>query len=191
MILNAIFVTKILKNPTSIMRNLLKIFTVAALLMTAGFVNGQEAKFGHIDLQALIQVMPERATAEAEYAKQAKELEDQMGTMQTELEAKYKEYVAKRDSLSEIVRVAKETDIQDLQQRIQNFSQVAQQQLQQKQNEMLKPIFEKAQKAVADVAKEKGLIYVFDVSGELGTVLYRSNESLDVLPLAKTKLGIK
>ncbi len=191
MILNAIFVTKILKNPTSIMRNLLKIFTVAALLMTAGFVNGQEAKFGHIDLQALIQVMPERATAEAEYAKQAKELEDQMGTMQSELEAKYKEYVAKRDSLSEIVRVAKETDIQDLQQRIQNFSQVAQQQLSQKQNEMLKPIFEKAQKAVGDVAKEKGLIYVFDVSGELGTVLYRSNESVDVLPLAKTKLGIK
>ncbi|HNQ38924.1 MAG TPA: OmpH family outer membrane protein, partial [Prolixibacteraceae bacterium] len=77
------------------------------------------------------------------------------------------------------------------QQRIQNFSQVAQQQLQQKQAEMLRPIFEKAQKAVADVAKEKGLIYVFDVSGELGTVLYRSNESLDLLPLVKTKLGIK
>jgi len=184
-------VTKIFKNSTSIMRNLLKIFTVAAFLMTAGFVNGQESKFGHIDLQALIQVMPERATAEAAYAKQAKELEDQMGTMQTELESKYKEYVAKRDSLSDIVRTAKETDIQDLQQRIQNFQQVAQQQLQQKQNEMLKPIFEKAQKAVSDVAKEKGLIYVFDVSGELGTVLYRSNESLDVLPLAKTKLGIK
>lgn len=167
------------------MRNLLRIFAVAVLLMTAGHVNAQEARFGHIDLQGLIQVMPERASAEAEYNKQAKELEDQMETMQTELENKYKEYMTKRDSLSEIVRVAKETDIQDLQQRIQNFAQVAQQQLQQKQNEMLKPIFEKAQKAVADVGKEKGLIYVFDVSGELGTVLYRSNESLDVLPWPK------
>jgi len=122
---------------------------------------------------------------------EAARLRDEMFRMQQELENKYKEYVSKRDSLSEIVRVAKETDIQDLQQRIQNFNQVATQQLQQKQNEMLRPIFEKAQKAVADVAKEKGLIYVFDVSGELGTVLYKSNESLDVLPLAKTKLGIK
>lgn len=139
------------------MRNLLRIFAVAVLLMTAGHVNAQEARFGHIDLQGLIQVMPERASAEAEYNKQAKELEDQMETMQTELENKYKEYMTKRDSLSEIVRVAKETDIQDLQQRIQNFAQVAQQQLQQKQNEMLKPIFEKAQKAVADVGKEKDL----------------------------------
>ncbi len=173
------------------MRNLLKIFILAAFFFTVGNIHAQEAKFGHIDLQALIQVMPERATAEAEYAKQAKELEDQMGAMQQELENKYKEYVAKRDSLSEIVRTAKESDIQDLQQRIQNFTQLAQQQLQQKQNEMLRPIFDKAQKAVADVAKEKNLIFVFDVSGELGTVLYKSNESLDILPLAKTKLGIK
>jgi outer membrane protein len=56
---------------------------------------------------------------------------------------------------------------------------------------MLKPIFEKAQKAVSDVGKEKGLIFVFDISGELGTVLYHSNESLDILPLVKTKLGLK
>jgi outer membrane protein len=172
------------------MRNALKIFAVALLLMTAGITKGQE-KFGHINLQALIQLMPERTAAEADYNKQAKDLEDMLTDMQKELETKYTEYLTKRDSLSEIVRKAKETDLQDLQQKIQNFNQVAQQQLSQKQNEMLKPIFEKAQKAVGDVAKEKGLLYVFDVSGELGTVLYHSNESLDVLPLAKVKLGIK
>lgn len=173
------------------MRNFLKISAMAALLLVAGIASAQEAKFGHIDLQALIQVMPERTTAEANYNKEAKGLEDQMATMQGELEAKYKEYVSKRDSLSEIVRSAKESDIQDLQQRIQTFSQVAQQQLQQKQTEMLKPIFDKAKNAVAEVGKEKGLIYVFDISGELGTVLYKSNESIDLLPLVKIKLGIK
>jgi outer membrane protein len=173
------------------MRNSLKILAFATFVMIAGMVKGQEAKFGHIDLQALIQVMPEKAAAELNYNKQAKELEDQMTSMQKELETKYKEYVAKKDSLSEIVRTAKETEINDLNQRIQNFQQVAQQQLQQKQTEMLKPIFEKAQKAIADVAKEKNLIFVFDVSGELGTVLYHSNESMDVMPVVKTKLGIK
>jgi outer membrane protein len=173
------------------MRNSLKILAVATFLMIAGISKGQDAKFGHIDLQALIQLMPERAVAETNYNKQVKELEDQLATMQKELEGKYKEFVAKRDSLSEIVQNAKSADIQDLQQRIQNFQQVAQQQLSQKQTEMLKPIFEKAQKAVADVAKEKGLIYVFDVSGEMGTVLYHSNESIDIMPLAKGKLGIK
>ena len=173
------------------MKHLMRIFVLATFVMFAGVTKGQEAKFGHIDLQALIQLMPERATAEAEYNKQAKELEDQLTLMQNELQAKYKEYIAKKDSISELVRAAKETDLNDLNQKIQNFSQLAQQQLQQKQSEMLKPIFEKAQKSVADVAKEKGMIYVFDISGEIGTVLYHSNESIDLLPLAKTKLGIK
>ena len=135
--------------------------------------------------------MPERAKAETDYSKQIEELEAQLGTMQKELETKWNDYMQKRDSLSEIVKSARESEIQDLQQRIQNFQAIAQQQLQQKQNEMLRPIFEKAQKAVAEVGKEKGLIYVFDVSGELGTVLYRSNESMDLMPLVKQKLGIQ
>jgi len=173
------------------MRNKFKFLAIATFIMIAGIVKGQEAKFGHVDLQALIQLMPERATYEANLNKEAKGLEDQLTSMQTELQNKYKEYVAKKDSLSEIVRTAKETELNDLNQRIQNFQQVAQQQLQQKQNDSLKPIIEKAQKAVSDVGKEKGLLYIFDVSGEIGTVLYHSNESVDVLPLAKVKLGIK
>ena len=64
-----------------------------------------------------------------------------------------------------------------------------QQQLQKKQNDMLKPIFDKADKAISDVAKEKGLIYVFDISSRV--VLYQSPLSLDLMPLAKAKLGIK
>jgi outer membrane protein len=173
------------------MRNFRTILAVATFMLIAGFTNGQEAKFGHIDLQGLIQLMPERKTAEENYNKQVKELGDEYDAQQKELQDKYKDYIAKRDSLSDIVRTAKETEIQDMQQRIQNFQQVVQQQLQQKQTDMLKPIFQKAQKAVADVAKEKGLIYVFDVNGELGTVLYHSNESLDILPLVKVKLGLK
>ncbi len=172
------------------MRNFSKIIALLSFVLIAGSAIGQEGKFGHIDLQALIQVMPERTQAEAAYTKEVEELEQQFGTMQTELETKYNEYIQRRDSLSEIVRSAREADIQDLQQRIQTFQTIAQQQLQQKQNEMLRPIFEKAQKAVSDVGRERGLIYIFDVSGELGTVLYRSPESVDVMPLVKQKLNI-
>jgi outer membrane protein len=173
------------------MRNSLKILAVAALLLAGGIAKGQGPKFGHIDFQALIQLMPERVTYETNLNKEAKGLEDMLTNMQNELQTKFKEYQAKRDSLSEIVRTAKEQELNDMNQKVQNFQQVAQQQLQQKQNDMLKPIIDKAKKAVEDVGKEKGLIYIFDVSGELGTLLYHSNESVDVLPLAKTKLGIK
>lgn len=171
------------------MKKLISISVIVFLILFSGSINAQELKFGHIDLQALIQVMPERTAAEQQYSKQAKELEDQLKTMQDDLEAKFATYTQKRDSLSDIVRSAKEAEIQDIQQRIQNFQLLAQQQLQQKQNEMLKPIFDKAENAIGEVAREKGLIYVFDTSSRV--VLYQSNLSLDLLPLVKTKLGIK
>lgn len=171
------------------MKSLLKIFVLGVLLLSAGFANAQAPKFGHIDLQALIGVMPERAEAEKQFLAFQKEIEDAYGDMQKELQAKFVEFTAKRDSMTETVRRMKEEDLNTMGERVQNYQASAQQQLQAKQGELLKPVFDKADKAVKEVGAEKGLIYVFDMSSR--TILYNSKESLDILPLVKTKLGIK
>lgn len=169
------------------MKSIFKICLVAVLFLTAGYVNAQTLKFAHIDSQALIQIMPETKTAQAEIEKQAAGLEDQMAAMQKEYQAKLADLSDKQDSLTEIVRQAKIEDLQNLQQRIQSFNTMAQQQLQQKQSEIMQPIFTKANETIEAVAKEQGVIYVFDTNA----VLYKSNESIDLLPLVKTKLGIQ
>jgi len=172
------------------MKSVFKICVLGILLFSAGFANAQAPKFGHIDLQALIQIMPERAVAEKQYLAFQKELEDALGMMQKEAESKYSEYMnlVKKDSLSETVRKMKEDDIRSMQERIQNYQQTASQQLQTKQSELLKPVFDKADKAIKEVGAEKGLIYVFDMSSRV--ILYNSKESTDLLPFVKTKLGI-
>ena len=171
------------------MKSVLKICVLGILLFSAGFANAQAPKFGHIDLQALIQIMPERAAAEKQFETFQKGLENDFGTMQKEFQAKYLEYAQKRDSLSETLRKVKDEEIQAMQQRIQTFEQTAQQQLQAKQGELLKPVFDKADKAVKEVGAEKGLVYVFDMSSRV--ILYNSKESVDILPFVKTKLGIQ
>lgn len=168
------------------MKSVFKICLMAILLFSAGMVNAQTLKFAHIDSQALIQAMPETAAAEQTLQAQAKGLEDQLASMQKEFQTKLAEYTQKADSLSDIVRSAKEEDLQNLQQRIQTFNQSAQQKLQQKQAELMQPIFDKANQTIETVAKEQGVIYVFDSNA----VLYKSNQSIDLLPLVKTKLGI-
>ena len=170
------------------MRNLMKFAAVVLFVGITASVSAQAPKFGHIDLQALIQVMPERATAETEFNKFQGELEDIFGEMQKDLRTKMAGLEQLGDSVSEIKRNAKIAEIQDMQQRIQNYQQNAQQQLQQKQNDLLKPVFDKAEKAIGEVAKEKGLIYVFDIGTKV--VLYKSNESIDLLPMVKVKLGL-
>ena len=56
-----------------------------------------------------------------------------------------------------------------------------------KEQELLEPILSKARKAIEEVAKEGKYTYIFDKTG--GTILY-ANESEDVLPLVKKKLGL-
>ncbi len=171
------------------MRNLIKFIAVVLFVGMTATINAQTLKFGHIDLQALIQVMPERAAAETQFNKFQTELEDIFAEMQKDYQTKLTDFQQMGDSISEIKKNAKVAEIQDMQQRIQNYQQTAQQQLQQKQTELLKPVFDKAEKAIEEVAKEKGLIYVFDTGSKV--VLYKSTESMDLLPLVKTKLGIK
>ena len=98
--------------------------------------------------------------------------------MQKDYQTKLGEFEQMGNDVSEIKKNAKVAEIQDIQQRIQNYSSTAQQQLQQKNNEVMKPIYDKATNAIADVAKEQGLIYVFEVN----SLLYKSNQSVDVLP---------
>jgi len=168
-----------------------KVFIVLIILFAgmANFAQAQTPKFGHIDIQQLIQVMPERTTAVSELEKTAKELEDMLGTMQTELQTMIKDYTDKKGTMSDLVSEAKVEDIQAKQQRIETFRSQSEQQLQQKQQDLMKPIVEKADSAISVVAKEQGLIYVFDVSTRV--VVYKSNQSIDVLPLVKKKMGIE
>jgi len=171
------------------MKSVFKICVLGILLLSAGFANAQTPKFGHIDLQALIQIMPERATAEKQFTAYQKELEDALGIMQKEFQTIYLEYAQKKDSMTETVRKMKEDDLNAKNERIQTYQQSAQQQLQTKQQELLKPVFDKADKAVKEVGAEKGLVYVFDMSSRV--ILYNSKESVDILPFVKTKLGIQ
>lgn len=171
------------------MKSVFKICVLGILLLSAGFANAQTPKFGHIDLQALYQVMPERATVEKQIAAFSKELEDALGMMQKEAQTKYADYLAKRDSMTETVRKMKDDELNAMSERIQTYNQSAQQQLQTKQQELIKPMLDKADKAVKEVGAEKGLVYVFDMSSRV--ILYNSKESVDILPFVKTKLGIQ
>jgi outer membrane protein len=56
-----------------------------------------------------------------------------------------------------------------------------------KSEELLKPIQDRVNKAIKDVATENGFLYIFD-SG-MGVVLY-ADPAADATKLVKTKLGI-
>ena len=66
----------------------------------------------------------------------------------------------------------------------------AKENLQKQQNELLRPLIAKADKAIADVAKENGLLFVIDTSTANGLVFIYADKGGDITNLVKKKLGI-
>lgn len=163
------------------MKNLILI--AATLLTTAVF--GQ--KLGHINSNDLLLAMPERTAVEDNIKKYAQSLESQLATMTKEYQAKVQNYQASEATMTEAIKQDKIKEITNLEERIGEFQQTAQQDLQKKEETLLKPIIDKARKAIEEVAKENSYTYIFD-SG-LGVLLYKK-DSDNILPLVKKKLGL-
>jgi len=166
---------------------LLALLMVVTIFATDAY--SQKAKFGHINSNDLITIMPERAAAQVQLQSFSKELEDQLAIMNQEFQTKYQDYVSKQDSMSVSIRQMKEEELQSLQQRIQSFQQTAQQDFQKKEQEVLQPIIDKAKNAIKEVAKEKGYTWVFDTSNPSLIVWPENSDNL--LEPVKAKLGIK
>ena len=169
------------------MKNIVKIIAVLLLMLPASWVSAQ--KFGHINSQELLAAMPESDSAQAAIERLAKNYETQLEEMQVELNKKYDDYLTNRDSYTDLIRQTKESEISDLQQRIQQFQEIASQELQTKRTELLRPILDKANGAIKTVAEANNFIYVFDISQ--GNPIYYSDVSVNIMQLVKDKLGLK
>ena len=173
------------------MRKIIKFILVALLLLVPTVNYAQKVlKFGHINSQEIIQAMPERDSAVAKLEKFRKELSDTYEGLNTELNTKYQKYLEEEKTLNDIVKKTRYDELQQMQQRIQQFQETANQQIPQKQSELMQPIIEKLKSVITEVGKEGGFIYIFDVGGSTN-VLFFSADSQDVSSLVKAKLGLK
>lgn len=162
---------------------------MVALLAFGGNVMAQKnIKLGHINSNDLMEIMPGRDTAMAQLQKDVEDAQAELDAMGKEYETKVNEYMAKRDQLSELIRKTKESDLQAMSARIEEFRSNAKGLLEKRQEELLKPIVDRARAAIEEVGKENGYTYIFDAG--VGAILY-SQDSDDIMPLVKKKLGLK
>lgn len=147
-----------------------------------------QVKFGYINSDELLSIMPEVRKADSSLQLFAKSYQDQLEEMGKEYQRKVQDFQGQEKNMTEAVKEVKIKEIQQLEERIQSTQQSAQEKVARKKEELYSPILEKADKAIKEVAKANNYDYVFDASR--GNILY-AKESDNILPLVKTKLGIK
>ena len=169
------------------MKKALKLTLAIALLMGSTSLFAQ--KFGRINTQEIIMAMPETKTMQTNMEAYAKELQDNIETMNVEFNTKLQDFQKNFNTMNDMAKEMKEKDLNDLQARIREFQERAQQEYQKKQNELLAPIIEKAKNAIDKISAAGGYLVVFDTS--TGSLAYFDEATLtDIAPEVKKELGI-
>ena len=151
----------------------------------------QNLKFGHVNSEELIQALPEFDSANVKLEKFRKDLINALELMSVELNNKNDAYNKESKNLTDIVRQTKEQELADMNRRIQEFQTNAQTQMQEKQSQLFQPIMAKVDKAIKDVGKENGFVYILNIGQGSSLLYFDETKSTNVMPLAKAKLGLK
>ncbi len=158
---------------------------VASLFATAAFA--QNVTTGHVNTTELIQLMPAMDTVRTRLDEAQKEANETYTAMGEEFQSKLTTYQQKQASWTPAIKASKEKELQDIQARLQEFEQSIGQELQQMQQSLQAPIYQKVNEAIQKIAKDKKLAYVFDVN----SVLYVDPaQSIDLTPELRVILGI-
>jgi len=150
--------------------------------MTSAFAQ----KYGHVNSNEIMQVMPGIDSIQIKLMDFHKELQLLYENMMNEFEAKREKFDREAGTMSASVRKLREDELIGIQNRIQEFSMNAQDDVEAEKLRLIAPFQEKVQNAINEVAKEHKYIYIFDTQ-----ILLYYDGGDDVTPLVKKKLGIK
>lgn len=166
------------------MKLLKQLFTAVLLMLST--VSFAQSKVAHIEVQKLISEMPEVIAAQKEIAELEKTYSTDLENSVKEYQAKAQTYAADAENKSEIINQKRRTELEGIQQSLEQFRQQAAQDLQKKQVEMMRPLYEKARAAIEKVASAQGFDYVLDSSAG-GSVIM--SKGTDLMADVKTELG--
>jgi outer membrane protein len=170
------------------MKKLFKVALVAVCMVFMGNFAKAQTKIGHIDFGAVYTAMPDFKTINTQMQAYQQQFVDALTVMGKEYETKMGEYSAKQATMTDAVRMTKQSELQDLQKRSTDYQNTAKQKVDDKAAELSKPLIDKVRAAITAVAKEKGYAYVIDSSQ---TQLLVAPDADDLLVPVKAKLGLK
>lgn len=172
------------------MRKFLLLLLVAVAVSTVA--SAQTVKFGRINSQAIVELMPEADSAQVKIKLRAEQLQEQIDFMQAELKKKYAAFDKEATTLQGVIAEQRKKDIIDLQNRLEQFTQEADQELNQVRGLILQPIFKKLQDAIDKVSKVNLITFVIDEASQAPAFIYIDESAVkDLTPLVKAELKLK
>ena len=163
----------------------MKKITFLALLSVLTLSSIAQNKFGHINAQEILLLMPETKEAEKKLLEKEASIKTALQRLYAEAEAIELSFQQNAANLDELEKQDAQQEYQNIAERVQLYERTGQEDYQKMQQELLVPINKKLKDAINEVAAEGNYTYIF-----ADEIMHYKDDKNDVSALVKKKLGL-
>ena len=147
-------------------------------------------KVGYADPDYILSQMPEAKQIDAELKSMEAQLKGQIEAKIKKFQTELADYQKNGSAMIDAVRQNTERELTQQQQNIEKLQQDAQTTIQNKNTQMMTPVYDKVGKAIEAVAKENGYSFILNQQiGGLDVILY-GDDKMDISELVLKHMGV-
>jgi outer membrane protein len=144
-----------------------KLFLIAFVTFIGTQFTNAQSKIAHVDVQDIITNMPAMKDAQKQLEQLSKTYEGEMKVMIEEFQKKLGKYQEEAETVDDKTNEARTKEMEDMDKRIKDYRSTAQKDISDKEEALMKPIYDKVRASIEKVGKAKGFEYVFDKTSAL------------------------
>lgn len=156
-----------------------QIVNVAPNLQTVAFINSSE----------LLDEMPEKATAAEQVIKLNESYKAEFKLMENEYNKKYSDFITYQGSMAENIKLRRMQELTELEQKMNDFMQLAQKDIEAQEQKLLVPLKQKLNDVIRTVGIEHNFTVIYDISNS--GIAFVTPKAIDATPLVRKKLQIE
>lgn len=151
--------------------------------------NFQQIKIGYVNSDVILSQFPEREQATKQLLALNEEYKSELQLMQSEYNKKYSDYITYQSSLAENIKLRRMQELTELENRMQEFMTMAQQDIEFQEKEKLEPLKQQINEAIRLVGIEQNFTVIYDLANP--GIAFVSPMAEDANSYVKQKLGIQ
>lgn len=168
---------------------MIKKILIAIMVAIPMLASAQTIKIGVVDTQSVIEDLPAYKEAQTKIKSIAEKYDAEYANLRNEFAKKLEEFqtLSNDASTPQAVKERRAKELDDFSQKLQEFEQMAQQDLSKQQNDIMGPIVTNVQQAIQSIGKEGN----FTIIQEVAAFMYYGAPAEDITSQVKARLGIK
>lgn len=156
-------------------------------IISANTISAQTSeKIAYINSIELLELIPGKVAASRSISELNQKYKDELAVMQNDYNNKYTDFLANQNKLAESIKLRRMQELYELEQNINRFMKVAQEDVESQEAQLIVPLKEKLKEAVQQVGIEQGFTVIYDMANP--TIAFITPNAIDANPMIKAKL---